>query len=208
MPGASPTQLTLRYLRELGFLAQVVERWLPTQEPGVKEQREARLAAAAALEPLEYAILVPLREELDRRGLNLAQIGVCVEMVRKPLFDAGRRLLADLPREPQSSPGRRIDLLGLIDVLCLDGKPGCLGVQCCACSGISAHLKEMREGKVKMPRVGTGATFETSAHYELKRYLAGRWLFAGNRLSILGWHKVDGKWTPRVVEITAELLGG
>lgn len=205
MAGISPTQLSLRHLRELGFLAQVVEKWITTSEPGMRERREERLAAAGALESLEFAILVPLREHLDRRGLTAAQIEIASSCVQKPLLDASRKMLADLPPEATGAPGRRVDLFGLIDIICLDGNPGCLGVQACAYSGISAHVKEIRSGTVKLPAVNR----EIGASVVCKRDLAARWLGAGNRLQIFGWRLAEEPrkhWAPRIVEITRELI--
>jgi|SRR5579862_2287329 len=185
MPSASPTQLTLRYLREQGFLAQVVERWVPTRDPEEEGRRSGMMEAVKFL-----------RETAQRYGDGVSGV------ISLALREAADSIERSLPAEFQGSPGRRVDLFGLIDVLCLDGKPGCLGAQCCAYSGVSAHVKEMKEGTVKVPTLPMGALVE------LKRDLALRWLSAGNRLSIFGWHKKDGRWTPRIVEITAETLRG
>jgi len=185
MPGASPTQLTLRYLREQGFLAQVVERWVLTRDPHAEGERAGMLSAITYL----------------RESANLRATARPVEA--ETIRHLAGVIERSLPQLPQGSPGRRVDLFGFIDVLCLDGKPGCLGAQCCAYSGVSAHVKEIKAGSVKFPAAG-----KRRAHEEAKRSLALRWLAHGNRLSIFGWRKVDGKWTPRIVEITAELLGG
>ena len=181
MPGASPTSLTLRYLREQGCLAQVVERWVPTRDPESEGYRKGMLAGAAEL----------------RRLIELAALSQDV------LRHAAEVIERAAPAPTQGSPGRRVDLFGLIDILCLDGQPGCLGVQCCAYSGVSAHLKEIREGVVKLPAAGKACPVVMQ-----KVEMARRWLSAGNRLSIFGWRKVDGKWTPRIVEITTDSLGG
>jgi hypothetical protein len=198
MASASPTQLTLRYLREQGWLAQVVERWLPTREPGIEARREEiaeilRMISTAR----DHARQLPVEAGNEN--------GRIIHETADNAFEwLWNRVGERTPPQVSGSPGRRVDLFGLIDVLCLDGQPGCLGVQCCAYSGVSAHVKEIRDGLVKMPAPSTGKpACEVS-----KRLLAKRWLAAGNRLSIFGWRKVDGKWTPRIVEITAELLGG
>lgn len=85
--------------------------------------------------------------------------------------------------------GIRQDLFGIIDVLALEpGQTGCLGVQCCAGSGMAAHRTKILDA-------------ETTA----------LWLAAGNRLELHGWRKVKlrrgGKaerWSPRVELFSAQ----
>lgn len=86
--------------------------------------------------------------------------------------------------------GIRQDAFGFVDVLCLDpSRPGhgFLGVQCCAGSGLSAHLKKI---KVECAEEALA------------------WIRAGGRIEVWGWRKVKlvrgGKterWSPRVVEV-------
>lgn len=91
--------------------------------------------------------------------------------------------------------GVRQDLFGFIDVLAVEpGENGCLGVQCCASSGMAAHRTKITEEQVE----------EATA-----------WLVAGNRIELHGWRKVkvtrSGKamrWTPRVESVTLENLDG
>src|ERR1700747_2481471 len=164
MPGASPTALTLRYLREQGFLAQKVERWIPTRDPEAEGRREAMLAAIAML----------------RRG-------AASDPIWQPhLISAAEEIEDAIPAAAQGSPGRRVDLFGLIDVLCLDGKPGCLGAQCCAYSSVSAHLKEIRYGVIKVP-----ASKGVAGGSLQKCWIASRWLSCGNTLSIFGCGQAD-----------------
>lgn len=89
--------------------------------------------------------------------------------------------------------GIRQDLFGIIDVLALDPQQGVVGVQCCAGSGFSAHLRKLLVEHVQ----------ETED-----------WLRTpGTRLELWGWRKVKrargGKamvWRPRVQVITLEDL--
>jgi hypothetical protein len=82
----------------------------------------------------------------------------------------------------------RQDMLGFIDVLALDEQA--IGVQCCASSSHSA-----RRNKI------------------LASPLAPLWLRAGCRIQVWSWGKRKVKrggklerWTPRIEEITLEML--
>jgi hypothetical protein len=185
MPGASPTSLSLRYLREQGWLAQVVERWIPTRDPETTGRRDGFILSIAELRA-ELLTFLPM-------GLSANAVISCIG-----------RLERAMPAAVAGSPGRRVDLFGIIDIICLDSNPGCLGVQCCADSGVSKHLKEIREGIVKMPAVSK----DRPAYDERKLFLAREWISKGNRLWVIGWKIKDRKWTPRVVNVTAETLGG
>lgn len=83
---------------------------------------------------------------------------------------------------------KRRDLFGFIDLIALDGKPGCLGIQSTASSGMSARVTKIHE-----------------QCFELSR----RWLHAGNRLWVVGWAK-RGKqgerklWTVNVQDISLD----
>lgn len=87
--------------------------------------------------------------------------------------------------------GIRQDLFGFIDVLAIEpGKIGCLGVQCCASSGMAAHRRKIIEDCADA---------------------AADWLRADNRIELWGWRKVKLKrggkaerWAPRVEMITRE----
>lgn len=195
MPAASPTALSLRFLREQGFLAQTVERWIPTRDPGAEGRRAGLLKAAAHLRDRAAR----MRARRSPGGSSAWNAADSAEW----LIGSAEQIETTAGVEQEGPPGRRVDLFGLIDILCLDGQPGCLGVQACAYSGISRHVKEIREGTVKLPAVGKEPAFN-----ELKCNLAIRWLRAGNRLSIFGWQKKDNRWTPRIVEITAATLEG
>jgi hypothetical protein len=123
MTGLSPTQRTLRALREQGRIAAVVEKWN------------------------QYA----------------------------------------------GEHGKREDLFGIIDVLALDPVRGVIGVQACAGSGFSAHLKKLTIEK----------SIETI-----------NWLSTpGTKLEIWAWRKTKltrgGKamrWSARILEITLEMV--
>jgi hypothetical protein len=191
----SPTQLTLRYLRDQGWLAQVVERWLPQQDAEAKGRREGLLQAADHL-----------RERAARIERSLAALSeeVADQEFRDFEYLESAAILQSLapPAEQFLGPlGKRVDLFGIIDILALDGQPGCLGVQACAYSGVSTHLREIKEGRVKLP-----AKRGEKARECPKLELAARWLAAGNRLWVIGWRKVGQRWQPRVVNVTEELL--
>lgn len=195
---SSPMQLSLRYLREQGWLAQPVERWLPQQEPGLKERREALLGCAASCKSAGEQLLglvdgERLAKDDGYRQLATAAAGL---LARLQLDFAGAA-----PAEATGPPGKRVDLYGIIDILALDGQPGCLGVQACAYSGVSTHLREIKEGRVKLP-----AERGEKARECPKLELAARWLAAGNRLWVIGWRKVGHRWQSRVVNVTEELL--
>ena len=90
--------------------------------------------------------------------------------------------------------GVRQDLFGIVDVLALDPSRGFLGVQCCAGSGLSAHVKKLTEEKAQE---------------------CIDWLQTpGGCLEIWAWRKLKVKrggkavrWMPHVEEITLESLG-
>lgn len=89
--------------------------------------------------------------------------------------------------------GLRQDLFGIIDVLALDPERGVIGVQSCG-SAFSEHLRKLTVEKAQ----------ETSD-----------WLNTpGTSLELWGWRKLKVKrggkaerWSPRVAEITLEMLG-
>ncbi len=108
-----------------------------------------------------------------------------------------RELWADIVERwigPPNKPfmRKRKDLFGCIDIVCLDGLPGVLGIQATSDSGgnVSARAQKIRE---ECPAVRD-------------------WLAAGNRLQVWGWskHRVSEKsvrWSPRIVTITLDDLG-
>lgn len=89
--------------------------------------------------------------------------------------------------------GIRQDLFGIIDVLALDPKRGVIGIQSCG-SAFSEHFRKLTTEKAQ----------ETSD-----------WLSTpGTSLELWGWRKVKLKrggkaerWTPRVVQITLDMIG-
>lgn len=89
--------------------------------------------------------------------------------------------------------GLRQDLFGILDVIALDPQRGVIGVQSCG-SSFSEHLKKLTVEKAQ----------ETSD-----------WLKTpGTSLELWGWRKVKLKrggkaerWSPRVQNITLEMLG-
>lgn len=90
--------------------------------------------------------------------------------------------------------GIRQDLFGIIDVLALDPKRGVIGIQSCG-SAFSEHFRKLTTEKAQ----------ETSD-----------WLSTpGTSLELWGWRKVKLKrggkaerWTPRVVQITLDMIEG
>jgi hypothetical protein len=89
---------------------------------------------------------------------------------------------------------RRIDYLGCIDILALDGLPGVLGIQ------------------TTSDNTGGAASKRVSKIQDECNAAARRWLEAGNRLEVWTWAKQGprGKrklWTLRIVPITVEMLG-
>lgn len=90
--------------------------------------------------------------------------------------------------------GIRQDLFGIIDVLALDPSRGVIGIQSCG-SAFSEHFRKLTTEKAQ----------ETSD-----------WLSTpGTSLELWGWRKVKLKrggkaerWTPRVVQITLDMIEG
>ena len=70
---------------------------------------------------------------------------------------------------------RRIDLFGVIDILALDGEPGCIGIQATTGSNhASRRKKALAEPRLLL------------------------WLRAGNRFEVWSWRKgANGRWTLR-----------
>lgn len=88
--------------------------------------------------------------------------------------------------------GIRQDLFGFIDLISLDPARGIIGVQCCAGSGFSAHIRKILEERIQE---------------------AKEWLICGGRVEVWGWRKIKKKrggkamiWDPRYKEITMEDL--
>jgi hypothetical protein len=89
-------------------------------------------------------------------------------------------------------PGQRIDLFGIIDIIAAT-PDGVVGVQCCAGSGNSAHIKKITEDK---------------------RENAERWLRCpGAGLEVHAWRKIKVKrggkamkWEPKITVIRLEDL--
>lgn len=84
--------------------------------------------------------------------------------------------------------GYRKDAFGFIDILVLDGMPGCLAVQACGATGFADHLRKI------------------DAIEEVRN-----WLVAGNRLELWSWRKVaeDGKerWRPKIAPLAIDETG-
>ena len=64
---------------------------------------------------------------------------------------------------------RRVDLFGFIDIVCVDGRPGVLGVQSTTTTNQAARVSKIQS-------------------YELSR-VVNMWLMAGNRIVVHGWSK-------------------
>jgi hypothetical protein len=87
--------------------------------------------------------------------------------------------------------GIRQDLFGIIDVIALDPESGVVGIQCCAGSGFSAHMKKLCEENAQATK---------------------DWLDTpGTGLEIWAWRKVKkvrgGKamiWQPRIETISLD----
>ena len=73
----------------------------------------------------------------------------------------------------------RRDFLGIVDMIVLDGEPGCHALQVTTSSNLAARMTKARENE-HLPH----------------------WLRAGNRFSIWGWlHNAAGKWVLREVAV-------
>lgn len=110
----------------------------------------------------------------------------------RELKNNGRKCAIVEKWNPHVGPhGIRQDLFGIIDVIALDPEQGVVGIQCCAGSGFSSHLKKITEERAQ-------DTLD--------------WLQTpGTALELWGWRKIKkvrgGKaevWRPRVQRITAE----
>ena len=64
---------------------------------------------------------------------------------------------------------RRVDLFGFIDIVCVDGRPGVLGVQSTTTTNQAARVSKIQSD-------------------ELARNV-NMWLMAGNRIVVHGWSK-------------------
>lgn len=77
-----------------------------------------------------------------------------------------------------------VDLWNFIDLLCLDGKPGVLGIQSCG-TDLQPHIEKIKNNEYVKP-----------------------YLDAGNRLQIQAWRKtklfkgsVAIRWQPRIINV-------
>lgn len=158
-----PTARTMDALRKLGWPAQIVEKWVQMRGDvdGAKERAKSTLLGLA--------------DALDKQGLFVSP-AVAAKMIR----GAATALSATVP-------GVRKDLWGCIDILALDGKPGCLGIQASVGGSVPARVKKA-----------------------LTEPLLRSWLAAGNRFQVWGWREVwteTGaktkaiRWKARVVEL-------
>lgn len=78
------------------------------------------------------------------------------------------------------------DMYGFLDVVVLDDKPGILGLQ------VTSH--STRNMGTRVRKIKTEC-----------RVAAQRWLDAGLRIAVWGWHQPKGKgtrWKVRIVEVT------
>lgn len=118
---------------------------------------------------------------------HLRGLGWPAQVVEK-WIPGRRQKIGGAPGETELNPfGVRKDLFGCIDIVALDGQPGCLGVQACAGGDVSTRAKK--------------ATAEP---------LLLAWLAAGNRFQVWGWREkwvATGaktkavRWRPRVVDV-------
>lgn len=84
---------------------------------------------------------------------------------------------------PKQKFGVRVDLFGFIDLIAVvPGKIGCTAIQCCAASGMSAHIHKVMDEEI----------FDDEAKMKIPnpvRERAIKWCNAGNRLLFHGWKK-------------------
>ena len=81
--------------------------------------------------------------------------------------------------------GVRRDLFGFIDVVALWPGEGTIGIQ--ATSGSN--------GRARVRKIATECRDNALA-----------WLAQGNRIQVWDWRKLKGKWEPRIVEVTVDLI--
>jgi hypothetical protein len=150
MSTTSPTARCMDLLRKRGWPYQRVEHW----------QDRGGAAEAAKRETLEVCANLARQMARDRADAREAGGGLPAILVAQAIDQL-------IPPPRLGPPGVRIDLFGCIDILALDGQPGCLGIQATSGSGHPAkHLAKMRT----LPDVRP-------------------WLEAGNRLQIWAWRK-------------------
>lgn len=120
----SPTSRTLKFLRQAGWTADIVERWIPA----------------------------PNDNRDEKRGPS----------------------------------GFRRDLFGFADIIAVwpAGKEILL-IQATSAANVSARLEKSRQ-----------------------QLTLRAWLGAGGRFEVWGWHKADGRWQVRRVEVRGEELAG
>lgn len=106
---------------------------------------------------------------------------------RTLLWLRGQGALAAVVERFNPGTRRRHDLFGCIDVLALDGQPGCLGVQVTTGEHVSHRLEKIRSDEC-WPNVE-------------------RWLAAGNRLVVHGWAKRGPRGKRKVWTLRVETVG-
>lgn len=123
---------------------------------------------------------------MARRGLSPTQRTI------KALKNLGRTCAIVEKWNPYAGPhGVRQDLFGIIDVLALDPERGVVGVQCCAGSGFSAHLRKITEERAQetLDWLSTpGTSLELWAWRKIKKQRGGKAMI----------------WQPRIKQIKLE----
>jgi hypothetical protein len=118
----TPTSRTLAYLRDEGYAAAVVEKWVTMGDPLLPGRIDAF-------------------QEVRRR---VASMTVKTDAEREVVGRVLAGLDRIMPSAKSGPPGVRMDLFGCIDVVAV-GKPhsGVLGLQACAGSGHAARVNKI-----------------------------------------------------------------
>jgi hypothetical protein len=107
----------------------------------------------------------------------------------RELRNNGRKCAIVEKWNPHVGPcGIRQDLFGIIDVIALDPEQGVVGIQCCAGSGFSAHLKKITEDRAQdtLDWLQTpGAHLELWAWRKVKKSRGGKAMVWRPRIQII-----------------------
>jgi hypothetical protein len=97
----------------------------------------------------------------------------------KRLRDSGDYPLVTIVERWNAFAKIRQDLFGIIDILAIDSKGNTVGLQVTSYSNISARVKKMENSDA------------------ISHLRDANW-----QLIVEGWHKKDGKWVGRIVDIS------
>ena len=97
----------------------------------------------------------------------------------KRLRDSGDYPLVTIVERWNAFAKIRQDLFGIIDILAIDNKGNTVGLQVTSYSNISARVKKMEDSDA------------------INHLRDANW-----KLIVEGWHKKDGKWVGRIVDIS------